>query len=62
MKVNWLINAKCLDDCKKFLGVSPYNASSNIVQGDGHFLQSLYHKYGERVVNTALDYLKRGGR
>lgn len=42
-----------IDDCKKYLGESPYNSSSNICVGDAYFYMSMCRKYGEEdVVNT----------
>lgn len=53
-----ILNSECLRDCKKFLGVFPYNNSNNVVQGDGHYLYSLYDKYGKMIVETTLTYLR----
>lgn len=40
-------------DCKKLLGLPPFNHSSNICVGDPHFYKSLCNTYGElNVVRT----------
>ena len=54
-----VINSECLKDCKKFLGVSPYNIDTNVVKGDGHFLYYLFDKYGKHVVEETMQYLRR---
>lgn len=54
-----IMNSECLKDCKKFLGVNPYNCDTNIVKGDGYFLYSLYDKYGKQVVEETIKYLRR---
>lgn len=47
-----------IDDCKKFLGLAPYNNLTNIVAGDGHYLNSLYNKYGKEVVDKTIKELR----
>lgn len=49
---------ECLDDCKKFLGIKPYNTPTNVVMGDPHYLNSLHIKYGKSAVDEAIRYLK----
>lgn len=45
-----------VDDCKKFLGVPPYNHSSNICVGDIYFYKSICNTYGEsNVINTCKE-------
>lgn len=53
-----MYNNAMIDDCKKFLGLAPYNSCCNIVQGDGYFLLSLYNKYGKDNVNNTIKYLR----
>ena len=48
------------NDVKKFLGLPPYNNTTNIVVGDGFFLASLYRKYGREQINKTLKKLKKG--
>lgn len=47
-----------IDDCKKFLGLAPYNNFTNIVVGDGHYLKSLYDKYGKEIVDKTIKELR----
>ena len=53
-----IINSECLKECKKFLGVHPYNTDTNVCKKDGHFLYYLYNKYGKQVVEETLRYLR----
>ena len=41
------------DDLKKYLGLSPYDMFTNPVAYDGHYLNSLYGKYGKENVTEA---------
>ena len=43
-----------INDCKKFLGLAPYNDWTNIVVGDGHYLNSLNNKYGKDNVDKTM--------
>ena len=43
------------DDLKKYLGLPPYNMFTNPVAYDGHYLNSLYDKYGKENVVKALN-------
>ena len=51
-----------IDDCKKYLGLPPYNGFTNIVQGDGYFYAALCKKYGEQNVRHTIADLQRGVR
>lgn len=44
-------------DLKKYLALPPYNTLTNPVAYDGHYLNCLYDKYGEDVVEKELDSL-----
>ena len=46
-----------VDDCKKFLGITPYNTYNNVVMEDPHFLKSLQEKYGKDAVDTTIIHL-----
>ena len=43
------------DDLKKYLGLPPYDGFTNPVAYDGHYLNSLYDKYGKENVTEALN-------
>lgn len=43
--------------CRKFLGLPPYNTTSNIVQGDPIYLQSLYEEYGQQQISQMIQQL-----
>lgn len=43
------------DDLKKYLGLPPYDTFTNPVAYDGHYLNSLYGKYGKENVVKALN-------
>lgn len=43
------------DDLKKYLGLPSYNTFTNPVAYDGHYLNSLYGKYGKENVVKALN-------
>lgn len=47
------------DDLKKYLGLPPYNTFTNPVAYDGHYLNSLYNKYGEDIVKKELASLSK---
>ena len=47
-------------DCKRFLGIYPYNSPTNICEGDIFFLVSLYMKYGTLPVMNKMKELQRG--
>ena len=48
-----------VDDCKKYLGASPYNTWTNIVAGDSYFYKDMCKKYGEEIVNKTIKALKQ---
>ena len=40
-----------IDECKKYLGMAPFDdTTTNVVKGDYYYLQSLYNKYGVKMV------------
>ena len=43
-------------DCKKYLGLPPYNDNTNICYKDGYFIHSLFEKYGK---DETLKYLNK---
>ena len=43
------------DDLKKYLALPPYNTFTNPVVYDGHYLNSLYGKYGKENVTEVLN-------
>ena len=45
-------------DLKKYLSLPPYNTPTNPVAYDGHYLQCLYNKYGEDVVERAINQMQ----
>ena len=47
--------AELNNDLKKYLGLPPYNTFTNPVAYDGHYLNSLYGKYGKELVTEALN-------
>lgn len=48
-----------VEDCKKYLGLPPYNGWTNIVVSDSYFYESICKKYGEDVVAKTIKMLKR---
>ena len=51
--------AELNDDLKKYLGLPPYDAFTNPAAYDGHYLSSLYGKYGKGLVIEALKKLSK---
>ena len=47
-----------VEDCKKYLGLPPYNGWTNIVVSDFYFYKSICKKYGEDVVDKMIKMLK----
>ena len=45
-------------DCKKYLGMEPFNDSSNFCKGDYYYLFELYNKYGVQDVVTEIKKLR----
>lgn len=55
-----MANTDIVDDCKKYLGIAPYNNFTNICVGDPYFHRALCDKYGAYEVNqTILDLRAR---
>ena len=48
-----------VDDCKKYLGLSPYNTWTNVVVSDSYFYMDMCKKYGEEIVNKTIKALKQ---
>ena len=42
------------DQCKKYLGIKPYDSDTNVVKYDIYFLIQLQTTYGENAVNKAI--------
>lgn len=42
------------DECKKYLGMPPFNDTTNVVIGDYYYLESLYNKYGVKMVTDEI--------
>lgn len=49
-----------IEDCKKYLGIAPYNTSTNVVAHDPYFCNSLTRRYGAQSVAYVIMVLKRG--
>ena len=46
------------NDVRKYLGLIPHNTMSNICYNDGHFLMSLYKRYGQLAVMNKIKELR----
>ncbi len=42
------------DQCKKYLGVKPYDEDTNVVKHDIYFLVQLQNTYGKETVEKAM--------
>ncbi len=47
-----------IEDCKKYLGLVPYNTYNSIVVGDPFFYNSMCKKYGAEDVAYVVKNLK----
>lgn len=47
------------EQCKKYLGLPPYNEWTNICYGDGIFLFGLYNVFGKDEVTRKIEELKK---
>lgn len=47
------------NECKKLLGLPPYNTFLNIACGDGIFYEALCEYFGKEAVEKMLDKLKK---
>lgn len=47
-----------IEDCKKYLGLAPYNTFTNINVSDPFFYNHMYKKYGVADVNYVVRNLK----
>ena len=52
------ISEKALNDARKILGKKPYNESTNYLVGDGYFSRDCITKYGEKVWQDALNFVR----
>lgn len=52
------MNNNIINDCKKYLGLPPYNDWMNIVMDDAYFYMDMCKKYGEQNVAMAIKQLK----
>lgn len=55
------MDKQLIDDCKKFLGLPPYNTWTNVVCGDIYFRMDMVRKYGEEQVVKAIKELEKRG-
>ena len=53
-----VINSQCMKECKKYLGLPPYNDDGNVIRSDGYFYMYLIRKYGEWEVRKTIRFLK----
>ena len=47
-----------IDDCKKYLGLPPYDGWTNICVGDPYFYKSICDKYGKQNVDDTIKLLR----
>ena len=47
-----------VDDCKKYLGLPPYNDWTNICVSDPYFYKSICDKYGKKSVDDTIKFLR----
>ena len=47
-----------IEDCKKYLGLAPYNTFTNINVGDPFFYNNMCKKYGTEDVTYVVKNLK----
>ena len=48
-----------VDDCKKYLGISPYDGWTNVVVNDVYFYMDMCKRYGEEIVNKTIKALNK---
>lgn len=53
------MNNNLIEDCKKYLGIYPYNNWTNFVVSDYYFYQDMCKRYGEQSVANAIKELKK---
>lgn len=53
------MNNNLIEDCKKYLGLYPYDDWTNIVVNDSYFYKDMCKRYGEQNVANAIKELKR---
>ena len=47
-----------INDCKKYLGVHPYDNWANIIVGDAYFYADMCKTYGEQNVVKTIKAIK----
>lgn len=52
------MSKKLINDCKKYLGLPPYDDDSNKLWGDDRFYIALCKKYGEESVDDTIQQLE----
>lgn len=53
-------NPKLINDCKKLLGLVPYNVGSNFSQGCGYFGKAIEREFGEAQIDACCKALREG--
>lgn len=48
-------------DCRKLLGLQPFNDFTNLCYGDGIFYESICRKYGKKSVEDEIARLEKEG-
>ena len=51
------MNNNLIDDCKKYLGLYPYNDWTNVCVSDSYFYKSICDKYGKQNVDDTIKIL-----
>ena len=52
------MNNNLIDDCKKYLGLPPYDGWTNVCVIDPYFYKSMCDKYGEQDVKREVERLR----
>ncbi len=47
-----------IDDCKKYLGIPPYDGWTNVCMGDVYFYKSMCDRYGKQNVDDIIKSLR----
>lgn len=53
------MNERLLEECKKYLGIKPYDTDFNIVKYDPYYIMQLEKVYGKEEVKQAIEKIKR---
>lgn len=51
--------SKLIDDCKKYMGLPPYDGWTNLNVFDTYFYRDMCKKYGENAVEEMLQELRK---